>query len=93
MIETERQTCVQDDMTEAQAMPGDEPQVSREASERELLDVIGPEIERVQRRRQFRNFVVFIAAVFAVMLCAYWAWKSYLGSPTIQNLFLGPKTP
>ncbi len=68
-------------------MPGDEPQVSREESERELLDVIGPEIERRQRRRQFRDFVVLIAAVFAVMLCAYWAWKFYLGSPTLPFLF------
>jgi nitrate reductase NapE component len=58
------------------------PQNEGEESERELLDVIGPEIERRQRRREFRNFIVLVVAVFGFVAVAYWAWKLFLGSPT-----------
>jgi hypothetical protein len=63
-------------------MPGEGPRSEGEETERELLDVIGPEIERRQRRREFRNFIVFLAFVFGFMAIAYWAWKFFLGSPT-----------
>ena len=75
-------------------MRGDGPRIEREESERELLDVIGPEIERRQRRRLFRNFIVFVAILFGIMVAAYWVWN-FLGSPTMRfpSLFLGPQTP
>jgi hypothetical protein len=59
--------------------------IEREQSERELLDVIGPEIERREMRRQFRNFIVFLAAVLGFFAIAYCAWR-FFGSPAI-NLF------
>jgi hypothetical protein len=44
-------------------------------SRRELLDAIGPEIERREFRRQFRNFIILIAIVIAASLAAYALWR------------------
>jgi len=57
-------------------LSGDRRNIEREENERELLDVIGPEIERRQFRRQLRNFIVFVGVVIAASLVAYFLWKS-----------------
>jgi len=57
-------------------LPDDQGNIGREENERALLDVIGPEIERRQFRRQLRNFIVFVAVVIAASLGAYFLWKS-----------------
>jgi hypothetical protein len=69
-------------------IPGDGPEHRRAENERELLDVIGPEIERRAMRRQFRNFIVFVAILLGLMACAYGVWN-YLGSPTFPFLLFG----
>ncbi len=67
----------------AQAVRDDPAKFDERYGERELLDFIGPEIEREQFRRQLRNFVVFVALVIGVTVVAYGLWKYAFGSPVI----------